>query len=137
MSKDFLIKVLDSSRNERAVASDANGNIGVTLGTTIAGEDIANDVQKVEERFSPSNIVSAAGTLVKTGAGMLHLIQVNDVGTAWEIDIYDGTTSSGTALAKMRSTTVGDKRFDVTFATGLFIDTVKGTAVGNLTVSYR
>jgi hypothetical protein len=42
-----------------------------TLATTLAGEDVANDVLKVEQRFAPINV--SADTLVKSGPGCLHL----------------------------------------------------------------
>lgn len=138
MSKEFLLKIKDSTGTEKEASGDANGNLKVTLGTQLAGEDITNDVIKTEQRFTLSEISTAIGTLVKTGSGFIHLIQINNAGSAWEIDVYDGTSTSGTSIGKIRGTTLPTNiRFDGSFATGLYIDTVKGTTVGNLTVSYR
>ena len=45
----------------------------------LAGEDLANDVLKTEQRFSYLNIVLAAPTttVVKSGVGFLHAITIN------------------------------------------------------------
>lgn len=138
MSKDALIKVKDNTRTERDIFTDSAGNLPVNLGTTIAGEDITNDVLKTENRFTLQEINTGVGTLVKTGAGFLHRININNAGSSWEIDVYDGTSSSGTSIAKIRgATTIVSPEYNGTFSTGLFIDTVKGTTVGDLTVSYR
>ncbi len=137
MSKEALIKVKDNTGTEKEVFTDANGNLPVSLGTTIAGEDIANDVLKTEERFSYSVISTAVGTLVKTGAGFLKSLTVNNAGTAWEIDVYDGTASSGATMGKIRGAGVTTLNYNSSFATGLFVDSVKGTTAGDVTVSYR
>ncbi len=166
MSKEFLLKgkdytgteqvvktntdgslVIGSTYNSSAPApasgsqvglqSDSSGNLKVTLATTIAGEDITNDVLKTEQRFSGVE-VEASATTVKTGSGFLHALSILNAGTAWEIDVYDGTSSSGTRIGRIRSATVPTTLIlNRTFATGLFIDPVKGTTTGNLHVSYR
>jgi hypothetical protein len=167
MSKECLMKGKDSTGNEQVIKTstdgtlflgasynssitalttgqtgglqlDSSSNLKVTLATTIAGEDITNDVMKVEERFTGLEINTAVGTTVKTGSGFLHGITINNPGSSWEIDIYDGTSSSGTKMATVRSAAVPTRlNYNFTFATGLFIDTVKGTTVGDITVSYR
>jgi len=52
--------------------ADTLGNLKNTLGTTIAGEDIPNDVTKVEFRNNLTYISTATTTVCKTGAGLLH-----------------------------------------------------------------
>ena len=51
--------------------ADTAGNLKETLGTTIAGEDIPNDVTKVEFRNNLTYISTATTTVCKTGAGLL------------------------------------------------------------------
>lgn len=117
-----------------ALQVDINGNAMETLATRIAGEDLVNDVQKVEERFSYSNITSIANTVVKTGAGFLHCITVNTT-AAGTITIYDNTAASGTKIGTMAAS-IGQNTYfyNVQFATGLTIATA---AASDITVSYR
>lgn len=107
---------------------------GATLVEKLAGEDITNDVLKVEERFSYNNITTATTTTVKTGAGFLHSITINTT-AAGTITIYDNTAGSGTKIGTLASS-VGQQTFfyDVQFATGLTIVT---GAASDITVSYR
>lgn len=117
---------------------DVNANTKITNATLQAGEDLTNNVQKVEQRFTAATISTGVGTSVNSGSCFLHTIVINNPGTAWEIDVYDGTASSGTSRGKIRSAAAPTTlTYDVSLATGLFIDTVKGTTVGDLTVSYR
>lgn len=121
--------------------TDVNGNLKVSLGTKIAGEDIANDVMKTEQRFSHSNVTADAA--VKSGAGFLHSITIlpTDVAaTAGTIVLYDNTAESGTVIgtiyipaAYVVPVTV---TFDVSFATGLYLGFTTTNDV-NVTVSYR
>ena len=126
------------------VWTDPSGNLPlkVDLKTQIAGEDLTNDVLKVEQRFSYQNIVLAAPTTttVKSGAGFLHSITINKATATGVITIYDNTAGSGTvigtitqpaALLANQVTLV----FDVSFSTGLTI--VTATAAQDITVSYR
>lgn len=132
------IKLQLANGNFSFIQGDSAGNAKMTLGTTIAGEDVANDVLKAEQRFSAANIASATTSQVKTGTGLLHNITINNAGTSWEIDIYDGTSSSGTSLGKIRGATLPNSlRFDTTFSSGLFVDAVKGSTAGDITISYR
>lgn len=83
------------------------------------------------------DISTGVGTLVKTGAGELNSLIINNAGSSWEVDLYDGTSSSATSIGKIRGLGVGDIPYNLRFRTGLFIDTVKGTTVGDLTVIYE
>lgn len=88
----------DGERGELQL--DTSGNIKATLATTIAGEDVPNDVLKVEQRYS--NTHCTADTLVKTGAGHLHAIVVSQPAaaapTAGVLTVYDNTSEAGTVL---------------------------------------
>ena len=104
------------------------------LAEKLAGEDIVNDVMKVEERFSYSNITTATTTTVKTGSGFLHAIVVNTT-AAGTITIYDNTAASGNKIGTMAAS-IGQNTYfyNVQFATGL---TVVTAAASDITVSYR
>jgi hypothetical protein len=120
---------------------DVNSNLKTTLATSIAGEDIPNDVLKVEERFNYNNITSTATTLVKTGVGFLHAITVNTPVASSVITLYDNTSAAGTKMGTITlpATLLQEgpytALYDVTFSVGLTV--VTATAASDLTVSYR
>lgn len=106
-----------------------------------AGEDLTNDVQKVEQRFSYVNI--SADTAVKSGAGFLHTVtfaQIDAAPTAGTIIIYDNTAESGTVIFSSTWTTAvfypTTITLDVSFSTGLYIGFATTADIG-VTVSYR
>jgi len=66
---------------------------------TIAGEDIANDVLKVESRYSAANITTQTTTTVKSGAGLLKRIVFNKPLASGVVAVYDNTAGSGTLIA--------------------------------------
>ncbi len=120
---------------------DSNNFGGVSLGTSLAGEDLANDVLKTENRNSYNN--ATADALIKTGVGLLHSItfSCNDAApTAGTIDVYDNTTNSGSKIFSWTLTTAVFSPvtiiLDVAFTTGLYIDFTT-TADVNAVVSYR
>lgn len=106
----------------------------------IAGEDIASDVLKVESRNSYANILTATTTVVKTGAGLLHLITFNKPVASEVWTIYDNTAGSGTKIgtitlpATLLNQGPMTAIFDVAFTTGLTI--VSGSTTDG-TVSFR
>jgi hypothetical protein len=113
---------------------DVNGNQKVTLATTLAGEDIANDVQKVEERYLPLNVSTAATTVVKSGSGYVKAIRVIG-GTLGTVTVYDNTSASGTVLVPTVTPTAAGLLIEsITFSTGLTIVTGSATI---LTGAYR
>ena len=106
---------------------DANGNTKQSLGTTIAGEDIPNDVTKVEMRNNATYISTATTTVCKTGAGLLHSI-VFQGGTAGTVIGYDNTAASGTILFSFDAlSAIGNPIFDVSFSIGLTVVTAAAT----------
>ena len=73
---------------------------------------------------------------VKAGAGILHAITVNNIGTNMTITIADATSVTSPAIAITGTiTTLGTLFYDVSFNTGLTI-TLGGTP-GNITVCYQ
>lgn len=106
----------------------------VTKATTDAGEDVANDVQKVETRGAAVNILTATTTTIKSGPGHLnHLIAVG--GTMGNVTIYDNTAASGTVLFGPATPTAGGVIVaDIEFSLGLTVVTAAATAISG---SYR
>lgn len=124
----------DGSGNIQAFLTDTNGVIQNNLYGNIAGEDITNDVLKVEIRDTGTYISTAATTLIKTGQGRLSKVTVQG-GTAGTIILYDNTAGSGTILASFDSTNALETYlFDIQFLTGL---TVVTSAATKLTVTWR
>lgn len=120
---------------------DVNGNVKSVLATTIAGEDLTNDVLKVEQRYTYAYVTADA--LVKTGAGFLHTLTFSPTdaaATAGTIFVYDKTSEATPTIfsytipaAALVPVTV---TLDVSFTTGLYIGFTT-TADVAVTVSYR
>lgn len=124
------------------IANGASNPVQSTQATALAGEDLTNDVMKVEQRFSYSGKLTS-DTAVKSGAGFVHTVTFtcNDAApTAGSIIIYDNTAESGTELFNHTFTTTPFVPFSVTldhsFATGLYVGFTT-TADVNVFVSYR
>jgi hypothetical protein len=120
---------------------DVNGNTLESLATKIAGEDLTNDVMKVEQRFS--GVMVSADTQVKAGAGFLHTLtfaQIDAAPTAGTIIVYDSLSETGTILYSETFDTTVFRGYtvtlDVTFATGLYIGFTTTADIG-VTPSYR
>lgn len=75
-------------------------------------------------------------TTLKTQAGNLHRITINDNGTGSTATIYDSATASGTIIAIVDTSATGSNiEYDVDFNNGLTIVTAGGTP-GDLTVVF-
>ena len=100
-----------------------------TLATTLAGEDVTNDVIKTETRGSAVNILTATTTTIKSAPGHInHLIAVG--GTMGNVTIYDNTAASGTVLFGPATPTAGGVIVaDIEFAVGLTVVTAAATAI--------
>lgn len=119
----------------------ANYDGSKIMSELFAGEDLANDVQKVEQRFSGLHVT--ADTLVTTGSGFLHTLtfaQTDAAPTAGTIIVYDNTAESGTILFSETFDTTVFRAYsvllDVTFTIGLYVGFTTTADVG-VTVSYR
>lgn len=114
----------------------------VTQDTLIAGEDLTNNVIKVEQRFSYTRVAAAVGTtVIKASAGFLHTVTLNGAATATNvtrlIDSASGTSSAIIAVPAATTATVPTTlTYDVNFANGLVIEAI--TAAGSdMTISWR
>lgn len=105
-----------------------------------AAEDNVVGVFKVEERFGFLNVVGAATTVVKNGAGLLHRLIINLQVASATITIYDNTAGSGTKVgtitfpAALLGSGPISVEYDLLFATGLTIVT---TGALDITAVYR
>jgi hypothetical protein len=123
----------DKEANVRAFNPELNAFD--TNNTTLhAGEDLTNDVLKVEQRFPNTYISSATTTVVKTGVGVLHSIVVGET-AAGSITIYDNTAGSGTIIGVLKASIAeGTYVFNTSFSVGLTIVTA---GASKITVNYR
>lgn len=78
------------------------------------------------------NMAAGATTTVKSGAGVLFAIIVNNPGTTITLTLYDNTAGSGTTIATI-ALTAGTLSYGLNFATGLTA-VLSGTA--NVTIVY-
>lgn len=122
--------------------SDVNGNLKVSYGTLLAGEDLTNNKMVVEHQYTHSSLL-AADAQVKSSAGFLHsaTFSCNDAApTAGSIIIYDNTAESGTQIFNHTFTTTPFVPFTVTFdfvmTTGIYVGFTT-TADVNVILSYR
>jgi len=114
--------------------ADSLGNLKETLGTTIAGEDIPNDVLKVEQRNNATYISTATTTICKTGAGLLHAVNIQWTTTGTVIG-YDNTAASGTIVFSYPiGTPTGTYTYNGALSIGL---TVVTSAADKVTISAR
>lgn len=114
---------------------DSTSNwLSVSLKSAIAGEDVPNNVMKVEQRFAASYISAAATTQVATGPGFLHAIVVGET-AAGAISIIDAVSGSTVNIGQLKSSIAeGTYIFNCSFASGLRIITA---AASKITVIYR
>lgn len=108
----------------------------------LAGEDVINDVVKVEQRYTYS-VPVVASAAIKSAPGFLHalIFSCNDAApTAGTIDVYDNTAASGDKIFSWTLTTTAFVPFsvimDVSFSTGLYV-AITTTADVNVSASYR
>jgi hypothetical protein len=83
---------------------------------------------------SYANIAAAATTVVKSGAGTLSAIVVNDPGSSVTATVYDNTAGSGTKIATIALAAGMSLQYGVAFGTGL---TVVTSGACDITVVYR
>lgn len=100
--------------------------------------DAAKNLKVVQGGNSFAHISTATTTTVKSGAGVVHTVTINNLGTVASVTtVYDNTAGSGTVIAAI-NTLAGQTSYvyDVAFATGLTLVTT-GTVAPDVTVSYR
>ena len=137
MAKNELVTPLGDSAMD-----ETNNALKVTLATALAGEDVTNDVAKVEQRFAYS-VPIVASAAIKSAPGFLHALHFscNDAApTAGTIDVYDNTAASGNKIFSWTLTTTPfmpfSLPFNVSFAIGLYVE-ITTTADVNVSASYR
>jgi hypothetical protein len=99
----------------------------------------ANSLPTVSAGFTYTHITTATTTAaIKTGAGVLHTLCVNSLGTvASAITVDDALTATTPTIAVINSLALlGCVTYDVAFNTGLTIVTT-GTVAPDVTVSWR
>lgn len=101
---------------------DSLGNLQTSLGTGIAGEDIANDVQKVEQRSDYTPPITTS-TLIKTGVGRLAGFFVSAASATPTVTIYDNTSAAGQKILDTFTPVAGQMYTLplVNFSQGLYI----------------
>ena len=83
--------------------------------------------------YNPTYIATATTTVVATGKGVLHAINITET-AAGAITVYDNTAGSGTILAVFKASIVENSFvLDVAYSTGLTIVTA---GASKLTVSW-
>lgn len=122
--------------NEVLESVDLAGNNRVSLGTALS--QAIDSILTYPFGHSYAHIATSTTTTVKSGAGVLHNISVNTLGTvASTTTIYDNTAGSGTVIGVINTLTLsGSFVLDVAFTVGLTIVTT-GTVAPDITVSYR
>ena len=109
----------------------------VSLPTGAATELTLSALNNKFNTNSFSNINTNTTTTVKSGAGVLKRIVVNQVGALSNTcTIYDNTTATGTIIGTIDPHTHMVFEYDVVFNTGLTIVTATGTAA-DLTIVYQ
>lgn len=98
-----------------------------------------NSLATVSAGFTYTHISTSTTTAaIKTGAGVLHTVCVNTLGTvASAITVDDALTATTPTIAIINSLTLlGCQTYDVAFSTGLTVVTT-GTVAPDVTVSWR
>jgi len=120
----------------KPVAVDDNGNMAVSLGTRISGEQISLDRLFVAEVYNFGNFTgSTEERLVKEGSGVLGQAQVLATGSDSQVvaEFYDGSPSSdnrvllGVLPCGTRGTTIYFRR---PFTNSLYVKFTGGNANG-------
>lgn len=98
------------------------------LATKLAGEDLTNDVLKIRDAATYTNLTASA--LIKTGAGVLKGIVVNSH-TSGTLKLWDNTSAATTVIFNTITFAAGSGIVlnlpAVEFSTGLYA-TIGGTA---------
>lgn len=109
------------------MARETESALWSTLQTTLAGEDLTNDVMKIRDSATYTNLTASA--LIKTGAGVIKGIVVNSH-TNGTLKLWDNTSAATTVLLNTITFAAGPnfiKLPAVEFSTGLYA-TIGGTA---------
>lgn len=115
---------------------NANGALRTTLDTTIAGEDITNDVMKVEHRYTNAFTSLASITTVKSGAGFFHNITFGHASCP-SLIVYDNTSAANPIIQTFQAgMPAGSYTINRSFSTGLTLQFAVGVSP-QVSVGYR
>lgn len=113
--------------DEERAAITPNG-VRTDMTTKIAGEDITNDIIKIRDNATYTNI--SASALIKTGAGVIKGIVVNSHSSG-TLKLWDNTSGATTVIFNTITFAAGSGIVlnlpAVEFSTGLYA-TIGGTA---------
>lgn len=136
-----------SSGTDGVMMSDIVGNLNVNVNTYISGEDSPNDVLKVEQQMSYTNITTNTNTIIKTGVGYIKGFTINNTAlltvTNLTITVYDNSAASGTIIGTftvpfgLTTALPFEIELCTKFNTGLTIATAGPTVPANITVAWR
>lgn len=121
---------IPNSTGNRKLIDNGDGTFSDTtsMATKIAGEDFTNDVLKVRDAATYTNL--SASALIKTGAGVLKGIVVNSHSSG-TLKLWDNTSAATTVLLNTITFAAGSGIVinlpAVEFSTGLYA-TIGGTA---------
>ena len=128
---------LNQRELEKFIEVGGKASVGVSLSTKLAGEDLTNDVIKVEERFSYKyQGAAAADIVVKGSAGFLHAIILGKWVTGGTVEVSDhASDGDGNVKIKLTSGATDESGFPKTipvnaiFTVGITADTIGSTDV--------
>lgn len=135
-----------SNANVMTVQGIASGTAQPISGTVTATQATGSNLHVVVDSgtitTSGSNSFTHIATAtttngIKSGAGTLVGIVINQAGTSSTASIFDNTTATGTTIAILDcSSRIGDVQYSVAFSTGLSIITT-GSPAPDITVVWR
>ena len=116
---------------------DGSGNLMVSLGTEIAGEDVTNDVLKVEHQYSITyRAAVGANVVIKASAGFLHAIILGKWVTGGTVEVSNhASDGDGAVKVFLQSGATDESGFpktiivDAEFDTGITADLIGTTNV--------
>jgi hypothetical protein len=125
-----------SQKAFRITTENSESGTNAPLEVSLASSSTA-PLQTVSAGYSFLHLNALASTLVKTGAGVLHSLTINNIGATATVTVYDGTSTSGTEIAALGGTLgFGNVLYDAKFATGLYI-VIAGTTSPDITLTYE
>ena len=142
----------------RSISRDIAGGVVLQPGTNVIGHVVVDSGTIVVTQPTGTNlhVVVDSGTIsttgsnsfthistatttngIKSGAGTLVAIVINQAGTSSTATIFDNTTATGTTIGVLDcSSRIGDIQYNAAFSTGLSIITT-GSPAPDLTIIWR
>lgn len=84
---------------------------------------------------TPTNLIAAGTKTIKSSAGFLSTITINNPGVGVTIAIYDNITGSGTLIGTITPTVTTTLFYNASFSKGLTIVITVATTAPDITVS--